>query len=127
MKVRRSKLQNKERKKLNEEVLSDEEADEDDFDDFYWYLLVFIFRLNFGIFSCFNFSLWNLDLNSTPLLYIRKWPALKVSLNEWFWAKCSLFLENGIKFFVIFYQNLNLVSCWIPSPGIQSLSFPSSD
>ena len=42
MKVRRSKLQNKERKKLNEEVLSDEEADEDDFDDFYWYLLVFV-------------------------------------------------------------------------------------
>ena len=36
MKVRRSKLQTKERKTLNEEVLSDEDADEDDFDDFYW-------------------------------------------------------------------------------------------
>ena len=33
----RSKIQIKERKKLNEEVFSDEEADEDDFDDFYWY------------------------------------------------------------------------------------------
>ena len=43
MKVRRSKLLNKERKKLNEDVLSDEEADEDDFDDFYWYLLIFVF------------------------------------------------------------------------------------
>lgn len=36
MKVRRSKIKNQERKRLNEEVLSDEEADEDDFDDFYW-------------------------------------------------------------------------------------------
>ena len=40
MKVRRSKVQSTERKKLHEDVLSDEDADEDDFDDFYWYYFI---------------------------------------------------------------------------------------
>ena len=58
MKVRRSKLQNKERKKLNEEVLSDEEADEDDFDDFYWYCFYFcLFISHFSELKAFPYPL----------------------------------------------------------------------
>ena len=62
MKVRRSKLQNKERKKLNEEVLSDEEADEDDFDDFYWYCFYFLF-VYFALFGTESLSVSAMSLN----------------------------------------------------------------